>query len=157
MSRVCEHFAKVTYSRLDTDLGKHFCTPPHKGIDVIKISILEFIRCHPQSLTAERLRNHLESNWIHKLMRIAPQGLNLRDSDRARESLTTCGVRSTSTPSRGDFFPSSPHACYVGLLYYVPTISSQFRLMSLRIKLNTLMSGGYPTYAEVLHLSKGAI
>lgn len=46
--------------KLDTDMGKHFCTPSHQGNDDIKIYILDFTKCHPQSLTAEQLRDKIE-------------------------------------------------------------------------------------------------
>lgn len=85
MARMCEHFAKVTHRKLDTDMGKHFCKPPHQGIDDIKLFILDFINCHPQSPTAEQLRDKRESHWIHTLGTLAPQGLNLRDTPQYRK------------------------------------------------------------------------
>lgn len=89
MSRMCEHFAKITHSKLDTDMGRHFCTPPHQGLEDVKIYILDFISCHPQSHAAEELRDKLESDWIHNLRCIAPQGLNIRDTPRYRKRRNT--------------------------------------------------------------------
>lgn len=47
MARACEHFAKVTHSKLDTDMGRHFCTPPHVGLDDVRIYVLDFIHGYP--------------------------------------------------------------------------------------------------------------
>lgn len=89
MARLCEHFAKVTHSKLETDMGRHFCKHPHQGIDDMKIHVLDFIKCHPQSATAEHLRDQRESHWIHTLGSLAPQGLNLRDTPRYRKRRNT--------------------------------------------------------------------
>lgn len=89
MARMCEHFAKVTHLKLDTDMGKHFCTHPHQGIDVIRIYILDFIKCHPRSSAAEQMRDRRESHWIHTSGCIAPLGLNLRDTPKYRKRRNT--------------------------------------------------------------------
>lgn len=89
MMRMCEHFGKITHARLHTDMGKHFCTPPHKGLDDVRIYILDVIPCHPQSKAAETLRDRLEFKWIHNLRCIAPLGLNLRDTPRFRKRRDT--------------------------------------------------------------------
>lgn len=86
---MCEHFAKVTHNRLQTDMGRHFCTPPHQGINDLKIYILDFINHHPQSAVAEQMRDHKETHWIHNLECFAPQGLNLRDTPRYRKRRNT--------------------------------------------------------------------
>lgn len=85
MSRICEHFAKITHRKMDTDIGRHFCTPPHTGDLDTRLYILDFIHCNPQSPTAEKLRDQIESNWIHRLKCLAPQGLNLKDTPRYRK------------------------------------------------------------------------
>lgn len=89
MARLCEHFCKVTHKRLHTDMGRHFCTPPHLGIDDMKIFVLDFIPCHPHSCGAEQLRDQRESHWIQNLLCIAPQGLNLRDTPKYRRRRDT--------------------------------------------------------------------
>lgn len=86
MSRAGEHFTKITHSKLGTDMGKHFCTPPHMGLQDVKLYILDFIHCNPQSPAAALLRDQIESNWIHTLRCLAPQGLNLKDTPKFRKS-----------------------------------------------------------------------
>lgn len=85
MNRISEHFTKVTHGRTHTDMGKHFCTPPHQGIQDIKLFVLDFIHCHPQSDTAAQLRDKIESHWIHRLRCLAPLGMNLMDTPRYRK------------------------------------------------------------------------
>lgn len=84
MARACDHFAKITHSKLDTDMGKHFCNPPHQGLDDVRLYVLDFIHCYPQSATAEKLRDFIETRWIHRLRCLAPLGLNLRDTPKYR-------------------------------------------------------------------------
>ena len=60
-------------------VGIHFSQPDHSGIKDVKIKVLEFIKPHPNSSKAKKLRLKFEKNWIHTLRTPAPQGLNWMD------------------------------------------------------------------------------
>lgn len=77
---LCCHDASIT------DMGEHFCTPPHQGLDDVRLHVLDFIHCYPQSPTAEKLRDQIEARWIHRLRCLAPLGLNMKDTPKYRTS-----------------------------------------------------------------------
>lgn len=47
MTRASEHFAKITHSKVVTDMGKHFCTSPHLGLEDVRLYVLDFIHSGP--------------------------------------------------------------------------------------------------------------
>lgn len=40
---------------------------PHRGLQDIKVFVLDFIHCFPQSASAERLRDQKEAHWIQRM------------------------------------------------------------------------------------------
>ena len=58
-------------------IGRHFTSQDHKGIDDIKIHILDFIKAKYDSPLAQTLREDLKRKWFHHLQTIAPLGLNM--------------------------------------------------------------------------------
>ena len=57
-------------------MGRHFNTPGHNGLDDLKIYVLNFIRVHPVSTQAAKLRDEIEKKWIYRLRSQVPLGLN---------------------------------------------------------------------------------
>ena len=79
MDRFQDHFYKITKALMDTDIGKHFNTNKHGGLDDVQIHIVDFIHCSPESSRAAILRNIIEKKWIFRLRTQCPEGLNLID------------------------------------------------------------------------------
>lgn len=73
------HFYNVEREDKNTPVGKHFSQLGHKGIDDMKIHVLEFINQPPKTEAALVIRNKVEKRWIHLLRTPAPKGLNLED------------------------------------------------------------------------------
>ena len=66
----------------DTTVARHFNKCPKSQpakFDGIQISILSFIRAHPDSIDAQKQRDREERRWMHRLSTVTPQGLNLLD------------------------------------------------------------------------------
>ena len=80
MDRCVTHFGNITSSRLDTDIGRHFNTDDHKGLEDVEIHILDFIYQSPHSDYAEKLWNKIERNWMLKLRTQVQYGLNFIDA-----------------------------------------------------------------------------
>jgi len=66
-------------SKYDNPIERHFKLPNHRGLDSIKIHILQFISAPSQSTPAQDLRNEWELLWIHRLKTLSPLGLNISD------------------------------------------------------------------------------
>ena len=60
-------------------IGLHFSRPDHKGVQDLKICVLDFIHLPPNSERALKLRLKIEKAWIHRLRCTAPFGLNIFD------------------------------------------------------------------------------
>ena len=80
MDRFQDHFYKINKALMDTDMGSHFNTDHHEGLDDVEIHIVDFIHCNPESPRAAILRNVIEKNWIFRLKSQSPNGLNLIDA-----------------------------------------------------------------------------
>ena len=66
-----------------TTVARHFNTYTPSDSDKfsnIEITVLDFIKANPHSLTAGKQRNSKEKHWIHQLHTVVPRGLNLIDS-----------------------------------------------------------------------------
>ena len=66
-------------SNQDLSVGKHFSNTDHQGVKSMDITILEFIKKHPQSTQSIAIRNRREKYWTHLLRTLAPIGLNLEN------------------------------------------------------------------------------
>ena len=74
------HFYSIDHpSKVDTTIGRHFSSHLHNGISNVTIHVLDFIQAPNQTPSAQRLRDHQERFWIHRLSTIAPLGLNSAD------------------------------------------------------------------------------
>ena len=78
--RFVGHFGDIKNSLQDKPVGKHFSQGTHRGIDDVRITILEFIKMPPRSPQAATIRHRVETKWTHVLRTLAPQGLNLENS-----------------------------------------------------------------------------
>jgi hypothetical protein len=79
IDRFGKHFYHIKKPDLSLPIGKHFNKPDHKGLEDIKIHIVDFIHAHPDSKSASKLRDQIEKNWILRLRTFAPFGLNTMD------------------------------------------------------------------------------
>ena len=79
MDRFQAHFYNIAYNRPKSEIGKHFNSTNHKGLDDVEIYILDFIHAHPMGERAKHLRDLIEFNWIQRLHTNAPLGLNTMD------------------------------------------------------------------------------
>ena len=61
-------------------MAKHFNEGDHKGLDDVKIHIVDFIHLAPRSAESKCLRDHIEMNWIHRLRTQLPMGMNTVDT-----------------------------------------------------------------------------
>ena len=77
MDRFQDHFYKINTAILDSDIGKHFNTNGHQGLEDVQINVVDFIHSNRKSLRAALLRNVIEKNWIFRLRTQSPDGLNL--------------------------------------------------------------------------------
>ena len=77
--RLREHIYHINRKHATSDVTHHFNLEGH-GIDNLKVHIVDFIYEHPDSKRAQKLRNTIEFNWIHKLHTQAPNGLNTLDN-----------------------------------------------------------------------------
>ena len=79
IDRFGKHFYNITLPNLDDPIGRHFAKPNHHQLDDVTIHILEFITPPSNSKAAKGSRDFAERKWIHRLMTISPQGLNLAE------------------------------------------------------------------------------
>ena len=80
IDRFQDHFYKISKPLLNTDIGYHFNTQGHRGLEDVEIHVVDFIHCTPESTKAQQLRNLIEKNWIYRLRTMVPLGLNLIDA-----------------------------------------------------------------------------
>ena len=79
MDRFQAHFYNIGHNRPNSEIGRHFNLPDHKGLADVEIHILDFIHADPSSRRAKYLRDLIEFNWIQRLHTNAPMGLNVMD------------------------------------------------------------------------------
>ena len=79
MDRFQSHFYNIGHNRPGSEIGKHFNSPDHNGLDYVEITILDFIHAHPAGSKSKKLRDLIEFNWIQRLHSNAPTGLNVMD------------------------------------------------------------------------------
>ena len=77
--RLVEHFSDINKKDPAKPLGQHFAKANHSDVQVLEIYILKFIKRSPDSAEAQRLRDHHELQWIHRLKSSLPFGLNSMD------------------------------------------------------------------------------
>ena len=65
------------HHRADSEIGSHFRSPGHNGIDDVIIYVVDFIFAAPTTAAAAQARNLSEFNWIQRLHTTAPIGLNI--------------------------------------------------------------------------------
>lgn len=70
------HFAAILYHPEKTEVSRHFNQPDHKGLDDVKIHIVDFIYLNGNTTEGLYIRNHIEMNWIHRLHSQFPMGMN---------------------------------------------------------------------------------
>ena len=97
LDRFQGHFGDISSGR-DTTVARHFngCTSdnPNK-FSSIQISVLDFIKANPHSITAGKQRDKKEKHWIHQLHTAVPRGLNLMDSKTGHEIYRTPSCQDT--------------------------------------------------------------
>ena len=79
MERFQGHFWCIE-NKSENDVAQHFNEPKHKGIEEVKIHILDFIHRAPRSEEAKYTRDHIEMNWVHRLHTQQPLGMNTMDT-----------------------------------------------------------------------------
>ena len=77
--RLREHLYNIKKEVHPSDVSYHFNLEGH-GIENLEVYIVDFIYDHPESKRAQKLRNTIEFNWIHRLQSNAPKGLNTLDN-----------------------------------------------------------------------------
>jgi len=77
MERFQNHFYNV--KKGIHQIGRHFTSINHNGIEDIQIHILSFIRQNSESTTSIPARNKVEMAWIYRLNTVAPLALNILD------------------------------------------------------------------------------
>lgn len=79
--RHCQDWANAPPSAIakgPTNVGFHFSRPNH-NIGDVRIQVLELIRLHPDSDSAQEVRDRRERHWMHRLKTLNPFGLNGTD------------------------------------------------------------------------------
>ena len=79
MDRFQSHFYNIGHNIPGSEIGKHFNTNNHQGLQDVEITILDFIHAHPTGMKAKKLRDLIEFNWIQRMHSNAPTGLNVKD------------------------------------------------------------------------------
>jgi len=77
--RCVQHFYHIKKRDKSFPIGRHFNLPDHNGTDDVELHIVDFIHRHPDSITAAKLRDLIEKNWIMRLRTSAPHGINTMD------------------------------------------------------------------------------
>ena len=78
--RIGEHLGYIRRKKWKNDVPVHFNKCDHEGEKDVRVHILDFIYCHPNSDRGKQLRLRIEFNWIHRLKTSSPWGLNTLDS-----------------------------------------------------------------------------
>ena len=78
MDRFQSHFY-IGHNRPGSEIGKHFNSLNHKGLNNVEIHILDFVHAHPAGSKSKKLRDLIEFNWIQRMHTNAPAGLNVMD------------------------------------------------------------------------------
>lgn len=79
MDRFQGHFGVIQRNDHNSDIAKHYNSEGHEGTKDMILHIVDFIYLHPESKEGGQLRDHIESNWIHRLRTPQPIGLNIQD------------------------------------------------------------------------------
>ena len=78
--RFGQHFSDITGKTPHLKpVSNHFTSHGHNGYTDMTITVLEYIRQHPQSLASIKVRHRRETDWIHTLRTLHPRGLNKED------------------------------------------------------------------------------
>ena len=77
--RMYEHFRFISKKDTSHSVGRHFNDVDHKGLQDVKLFVLQFGRKDPDSEESLALRLILELMWIHRLRSTTPMGLNVFD------------------------------------------------------------------------------
>ena len=80
--RFSTHYNLISSQSNTHSVSRHFSKPDHNGLDDLEIHIVDFIFAKPDSTKATKLRNTIETNWIHKLRTQAPIGINIEVKPR---------------------------------------------------------------------------
>ena len=64
---------------LNTEIGKHFNSANHQGLQNVEINFVDFIQAHPAGEKSRYLRNLIEFNWIQRMHTNAHTDLNVMD------------------------------------------------------------------------------
>ena len=67
MDRFQDHFYKISKALMNTDMGRHFNTLDHRGLEDVEIHIVDFIHITPDSAPAQRIwTGSIDSKlWFH--------------------------------------------------------------------------------------------
>ena len=76
MDRFQGHFGTISRKEINTLITDHFNNADHKGIEDIRIQVLDFIFLDSKNKKSIELRLKIESAWIHRLGSSFPDGLN---------------------------------------------------------------------------------
>ena len=79
MDRFQAHFYNIGHNKPNSEIGRHFNQPDHKGLEDVEIHILDFIHANPAGMKAKYLRDLIEFNWIQRMHTNAPMGLDVMD------------------------------------------------------------------------------
>ena len=81
MDRFNNHHFDLAHNS-DTTVARHFnnCHPNlSTAWKSLSISVVSFIKSHPDTVKSKTERDTLEKQWMHKLGTIVPKGLNLME------------------------------------------------------------------------------
>ncbi len=81
MDRFKAHFSVVNQRDMKEDIGCHFNSANHHGIDDMELHVLDFIYSPAEADYSLDIRLQVEFHWIHALHTMAPHGLNMKDKD----------------------------------------------------------------------------
>ena len=76
MDRFQDHFYNINYNLPGSEVGRHFKSADHQGLDDVEIHIVDFIHANPSGKKSKNLRDLIEFNWIQRMHSNAPMGLN---------------------------------------------------------------------------------
>ncbi len=79
MDRFKAHFGVVNRRDMKEDIGRHFNSAKHHGIDDMELHVLDFIYSPAEADFSLDIRLQIEFQWIHAMHTMAPHGLNMKD------------------------------------------------------------------------------